>query len=154
MLGERIAIALLIFALSGCAQEKHPASPSPTRSGETLHEVGSDCSVRFKNSKLCISYAWEKVPTETEEGSFIFKTYRPNLVDQSPVLVALPETPNVVLWMTSMGHGSSPVTVETVDTGTYRANHVFFVMPGNWEIRFQQKAQETVNDEAVASYTY
>jgi hypothetical protein len=58
-------------------------------------------------------------------------------------------SPSVVLWMPSMGHGSSPVTVTRLDIGTYLANEVFFIMPGEWQIKFQLKRADEVIDEAI-----
>lgn len=78
-----------------------------------------------------------------------FKTGRANLVDGS----FLAEDPYlelaVVLWMPSMGHGSSPVTIERLDRGTYRVSEVFFTMAGDWEIRVQLKAGNDVKSEAI-----
>ena len=48
-----------------------------------------------------------------------------------------------------MGHGSSPTHVEKVDLGTYSVNNVFFVMPGEWEIRFQLIGPQQVADEII-----
>jgi hypothetical protein len=89
-----------------------------------------------------VDYFWEQMPTETDFGSFIFKTHRPaGMIDISG--------PTVMLWMPSMGHGSSPVTVERLSTGVYRASRVFFTMKGDWEIHVQSKDGGEVHDEAV-----
>ena len=66
----------------------------------------------------------------------IFKVSRTNIFDGSPVLTDI-AFPTLILWMPSMGHGSSPTRVERLDTGTYRASEVFFVMPGEWELKFE-----------------
>lgn len=52
-----------------------------------------------------------------------------------------------------MGHGSTPTQILKVDTGSYRANNVYFVMPGDWELKFQIKEGSSVLDEAVVSLT-
>jgi len=132
------------IVLFSCAKEKiAPATIEPVAVGtpstqiqQTPTGTSPDCSHPFHHSNL-----------------FIFKVFRPNSYDQSPVLTSLPEIPNVVLWMPAMGHGSSPIEVAQLDTGTYRANHVYFVMPGIWEIHFQVRSQETVKDEAVLAFT-
>jgi hypothetical protein len=80
-------------------------------------------------------------------GSLIFKTYRLNTLDQTPIEVDLKSTPQVVLWMPSMGHGSTPSQTVRVDEGTYRTSNVFFIMPGEWEIRIQLKSGGEVTDE-------
>jgi hypothetical protein len=40
--------------------------------------------------------------------------------------------------------------VDRVDVGTYRASDVFFIMPGEWDLRFQFSEDNQVIDEAVA----
>ncbi|MBS1960365.1 MAG: hypothetical protein JST80_12885 [Bdellovibrionales bacterium] len=143
-------IAALI--LTACAQEKSPP-PAKDLFSPTNGERVTDCSIRFKKSGLCLSWGWESQPTSTAMGSLVFKTYRANLLDQSPVQVDLESTPQVILWMPEMGHGSRPTTVNPIDVGTYRASDVFFVMPGKWEILFQIKSGESVLDEAVVNVT-
>ena len=94
------------------------------------------------------------MPTETAVGSFVFKTFRSNLADGSPVLVDLTRSEvAVALWMPAMGHGSSPVKVVRVDIGTYRASQVFFTMKGEWEIRIQLKERGDVKDQAILPIT-
>jgi hypothetical protein len=101
-----------------------------------------------------VAWFWEKKPTSSVPGTLIFKVYRGNRLDDSPVLVE-PEAGRLVrvglvLWMPSMGHGSSPTRVDRVDVGTYRASDVFFIMPGEWDLRFQFSEDNQVIDEAVA----
>ena len=86
-------------------------------------------------------------------GSLVFRTYRANNYDRSPVMTDPALAPAVVLWMPEMGHGSSPTSISHLDTGTYRASDVFFVMPGHWQIKFQLKNGNTVEDELVVSIT-
>ncbi len=47
------------------------------------------------------------------------------------------ETANmtVLLWMPSMGHGSSPVTVTQFDVNKYNITKAAFVMKGDWLVR-------------------
>jgi hypothetical protein len=135
----------------GCADPTY-LPPSFGGGSNQQQEVGS-CLLQFKNSSICIDWKWEKMPTESEMGTFYFKTYRKNIVDGSAVLVDQSSVPQVVLWMPSMNHGSSPVFTSQEDTGTYRAKNVFFIMPGEWEIKFQIKEGNQVVDEAIATLT-
>ncbi len=48
----------------------------------------------------------------------------------------------VVLWMPSMGHGSAPTKIDPVANdqgqavpGAYLVSRMYFVMPGDWDIR-------------------
>lgn len=143
-----------LFILFGCAQEKKPPTNNSLRSSnDTAREGVADCTNHFNQSGLCLSYSWVKTPTDTDFGSFTFKTYRQNILDQTPILVDQQSSPEVILWMPSMGHGSSPVTVEKIDTGTYRATNVFFIMPGEWQIKWQVKEGSSIQDELVIPIT-
>lgn len=144
--------AFFFLSFTGCAEEKH----APPESEYTLNSSMSssregilDCSLTFSSSHLCLNFKWEKKPTEEATGSFIFKTFLQNKLDQTPVQYDLGGLPQVILWMPAMGHGSSPTTVERIDVGTYRVTGVYFVMPGEWQIRFQVREGEVVRDESV-----
>ncbi|MFI5390865.1 MAG: hypothetical protein ACHQYQ_05830, partial [Bacteriovoracales bacterium] len=75
-----------------------------------------------------MSLDWEVLPTEEGFGQFLIKIWRPNLADETEVLEEIKEDVTLFLWMPSMNHGSSPVTVKKIDVGTYRVNDVFFTM--------------------------
>lgn len=141
--------ALIIFSallLSSCANPKYDDTDS-TKNNQL------SCATKF-SSGHCISYSWEKTPTDSEFGSFLFKTFRTNAADGTSISEDLPGNMAVVLWMPSMGHGSSPVTVEHLGAGSYRATNIFFTMRGNWEIRFQMRNGNNVNDQAILPITY
>ena len=60
------------------------------------------------------------------------------------------------LWMPAMGHGSSPVKVEkakdssgNVIPGIFQGTNVYFITPGDWEVRIQLKQGSTVKEEAI-----
>jgi len=148
MFGRNAFCALVLLGLMGCAEPKYVKGTDATSDGTIAQESKTNCSITFSQSGLCLTWFWEKKPTSTEMGSLVFKTYRLNLVDQTPVEVDLVSNPTVVLWMPSMGHGSTPTLTARVDEGTYRATNVFFIMPGDWEIRFQVKNGTEVIDEA------
>lgn len=139
-----IFMCLTLLLVLGCAEKKY-AQTSGFGGGQ---EKAGTCPASF-SAGLCISMKWERVPTESEFGAFLFQTYRLNPQDNSVSLEDPQDAPAVVLWMPSMGHGSSPVTVERVAAGTYRASQVFFTMRGDWEIRFQLKDKNGVRDQAV-----
>lgn len=141
---------ILIFV--GCAQPKYVnANSSENNTG--VQEAVANCSVQFTQAQICVAWYWEKKPTSSEVGSFIFKTFRLNSFDSTAIEVNPVTVPQVQLWMPSMGHGSTPTQVTQLDTGTYRAENVFFIMPGEWDIRFQIKDGDTVNDEALVHIT-
>ena len=148
---------LITVGLSGCADRKYEVVQNDGSSAHQVTTPGSDddrndiekCTLRFKNSDLCLFWKWESLPTPQNPGVLIFKITRENLLDGTPIPVDISTLPAVVLWMPSMSHGSTPTQVEQVDTGSFRATQVFFIMPGEWDIRFQIKEGVQVQDEAV-----
>ncbi len=157
MFGKKLftfAFMLLALLIQACAQPKYETvvkSPDGESGPDSTQEKASSCSLKLSSSGYCLTWQWETMPTSTALGSIVFKVFRGNLYDDSLVPVDFEIQPVVVLWMPSMGHGSSPTVVHPLDLGTYRASNVFFVMPGDWEIRFQMKEGATVRDEAVVS---
>ena len=66
--------------------------------------------------------------------------------DESVVEVYLPtlEESDLVeakLWMPSMNHGSSPIKVVRLGAQMVRLESVYFIMPGDWELRLVIKNQ-------------
>lgn len=147
-----VFFVLSLIGVVGCAKPTYLAKDG--KGGAAFRDQGVKCDARFEKSSDCITVVWEKAPTETDYGSFIFKTFRPNLADQSPIVEALSGTMAVRLFMPSMGHGSSPITLTQIDTGTFRASGVFFSMHGDWQIIFELKTGSQVNDKAVLPITF
>jgi len=154
MFGKNLFLILTVAFVAGCAEPKYVRDSNTSNDGTNAQESKADCQVSFTNSGLCLTWFWEKKPTSTEMGSLIFKTYRLNSVDQTPIEVDLTSIPQVVLWMPSMVHGSTPTQTARVDEGTYRTTNVFFIMPGDWEIRFQVKNGTEVIDETHISLEF
>lgn len=159
MFGKRcLRLALLSLLFSGaCAQPKYESSGSSNPNGNMAQgsqdQKFSECTLRFSTSKYCLAWKWEEMPTSAKAGTLVFKVYRGNTYDDTPVEMDFGSIPTLVLWMPSMGHGSSPTTVTRLDVGTYRVSNVFFIMPGKWEMRFQIKDGTTIQDEAVVALT-
>jgi len=147
-----IAVVLGAFGTMGClspilthAESKNAAQPATTRDSKSL----ADCDVTFKTQGLCASMDWINYPKEGELGAFKLRFWQagkgnangPYFEPNLPVFVRL--------WMPSMGHGSSPVTLTPaldsnglVMPGVYDVTQVYFVMRGNWEIQIQLKDAE------------
>lgn len=144
-----LTVAFVFFCFS-CAQPKYIEETPENGSNGGMDESSTSCNIQFNISKLCLSWKWEKKPTKDDPGSLIFKTYRLNQYDQSAIMEDLSSAPTVQLWMPDMGHGSLPTTTQRLDLGTYRATNVLFIMPGDWQIKFQTKPDGTaVHDEAI-----
>lgn len=104
------------------------------------------CDIHFKSEDLCMSVSWEKFPKARENGAFVLKFTD---AQDSQRLMDPKTSPHVILWMTSMGHGSKPVTLKREDIGTFRSTDVFFIMGGPWDIKFQLKDGDNVLEERV-----
>jgi hypothetical protein len=154
MLIERLRVFLLCSViLTACARPKYVSVNSNGEKNGPLDTSALECTVQFSQSGNCVAWQWEKVPTSKDFGSFVFKVFRPNAFDGTPLETEI--SPNVVLWMPSMSHTSVPVKITRLDVGTYRAEQIFFVMPGVWEIHFQSLNENGVSsDEAVANYSF
>lgn len=90
---------------------------------------------------LTVDLNFDKAPNDSEENFFTLQFHQAG----SLVPVAVDQTIAVVLWMPSMGHGSSPVKIQKTADGIYLVSKVYFIMPGDWEIRLQIKDKETLN---------
>jgi hypothetical protein len=138
----------LMFA--ACADRRYvQENPPQNASGKSTY----DCELAFAQSGVCVSYKWEKLPSEKDPGQMVFRLFTLDGLDGFPQLYGTDQGIVVEIWMPAMGHGSAPVTVERLKDGTYRATNMYFIMPGEWEIRFQISNGDTVIDEALATYT-
>jgi hypothetical protein len=142
-------ISFVISLFFACAKPNYQ-DPQPQiqsdKPGPQNPQNPETCKLFFTTERICVDLNWEKMPTETDTGSFFLKFY----VQETPTKFIDPRhNPAVVLWMTSMGHGSSPVTVEKISTGEYKATKVFFIMPGEWDIRLQLKDGKDVVDQII-----
>ena len=146
-----ITLVCLFGILTSCAEPKYIEKNNSSNQNVSGQELQADCSLQFQNSKLCFTWKWESEPSATVMGSIILKTYRLNYLDQTAVETDMISIPELVLWMPSMGHGSSPTASERLDMGTYRIKNVFFIMPGDWEFRFQINKDNEKIDEAIIS---
>jgi hypothetical protein len=150
-----LLFVLTLSAVVACAKPIYlsGAGISPDGHVENRGQALGSCQAKFSSGK-CVAFAWETSPSEEGFGSFIFQTFRPNIADGSPIPEDLSLNPRVVLWMPGMGHGSSPVTVERIDIGTFRASKVSLYMHGQWEIRFQLKDGNEIKDHATININF
>lgn len=142
-------IVLYVLIFVGCAQPKYAEESAANTNQIKQDEKKTECSIAFAESKYCLVWYWEALPTAQHAGSLIFKVFRLNVWDQTPIEVDTAQIPEVVLWMPSMGHGSTPTQTQRLDVGTYQTRNVFFIMPGSWEIRFIVKENEKPNSKQM-----
>ncbi|MFZ4713699.1 MAG: hypothetical protein ACOYL6_08310 [Bacteriovoracaceae bacterium] len=142
-----LILIILIPLLFSCAKSNYVSTEDLKRQ---FDEINSDCSLKFQNDELCLSMEWEIFPTEDTFGRFVMKFYK---IDHPEITIEPNNAPNVLLWMPSMGHGSSPVTLTTLSPGTYLVSDVFFNMLGTWDIRFQLKNGNDVIEQQILKIT-
>ena len=91
MFGKAIVFffALSIVFVAGCAQPKYEKAKEADPNGNMGHgsqeQGASACTLRFRTSGYCVSWKWETLPASSRPGSLVFKVYRGNLYDDSPV---------------------------------------------------------------------
>lgn len=136
-----------VLSLTACASPNYVEN---TGVGVAEGAPSAACALKFSSQSLCVSYDWEVSPTESETGTFVARFT--NSTSGALLDPALPL--KVILWMPSMGHGSSPVEVTRLSQGLYRVSRVFFSMPGTWQIRFQLMQGSTMVEEQIATLQF
>ena len=139
-----------LLLLSACAR---PDYLNPSEINGAQNSVHQSCTLNLAQSGLCASLTWTQGPVSPTESEFILKFWNATGSSENGPYVDPTNTLAVVLWMPSMGHGSSPVTIERLEPGVYRVRRVYFIMPGEWEIRTFLKNGATVIDQATVTLT-
>lgn len=141
----KICFLFICFIFVSCSKPHYIG-----HSESKIENVSTRCGIIFKGEQLCLETKWEHYPSESDFGSMLLTFTEENDPNRtiSPV-----HDPHILLWMPSMGHGSSPVTMTLVEDGIYRASEIFFIMPGPWEIRYQLKDGSRVVEEVIQKIT-
>ena len=139
-----------LLLLSACAR---PDYINPSEINGAQNNAHQSCTLNLTQSGLCASLTWTQGPVSPAESEFILKFWNATGSSENGPYVDPTNTLAVVLWMPSMGHGSSPVTIEKLEPGVYRVRRVYFIMPGEWEIRTFLKNGATVIDQATVTLT-
>lgn len=138
-------LVLFFLLLASCAKPRYVDGLEAKTDG-----IRSECGFHFSSENICLKTTWIQKPTESTYGemtlSFVDYNDPSRFVD--PVTL-----PFILLWMPSMGHGSSPVKIIRLDIGIYRASEIFFIMPGPWDIRYQLKNGSHVIEEKIQKVT-
>ncbi len=133
-------LLLMMFLDLSCAKPRYVSQI--TRS---IMNIQSGCELFLQTENVCLRTRWVIAPTEDQEGEMIVEIV--DFQDDERKIDPI-QTFFVKLWMPSMSHGSSPVKLTRLDVGVYRASEIFFIMGGEWEIRFQLRNGKQVLDEA------
>lgn len=139
---KQILLLTFIFVLTACGKspllmqkETSVSGSSGISSAKTLSKLG-----------LALSVQWLSPLSSEQEAHALV------IVKKADVVADLPENFSIFLWMPSMGHGSSPITVKKLATGLYELTNVYFIMDGAWELKVQIKNADTISDETTFEY--
>lgn len=164
---------LMSLLIANCARPKYknsiesnpptalgevPSTPENSISNDTdLTTPGNPqatCELKFPISELCIEWSWTQKPSSNDEyGTIQLRTF--NLSNNGDrVYTDSQSAPKFILWMPSMGHGSSPTVVTRQDIGKYLIEKVLFIMDGAWEFRIRVKLDDGQIDEVKVPYNF
>lgn len=132
-------LVVVFLLMAGCARPVLEDSSGK----DDVKDFSSETSctvVDVVSAKLvCVRLIMEDRLIEKKFSSFRF------YFTDSEGFVLLSTIPNIQieLWMPSMGHGSVPTKVQYLDGGIYLASNVYFIMKGEWEMRFKWPSEVT-----------
>jgi len=137
---------IFFLALTACARPDY-LSVDPRQQNHTQDQ----CALIFSKNSLCANVHWSQGPQTPAESEFILKFWNSKNATENGPYNDPAQNPSVVLWMPSMGHGSSPVKVEKLETGVYRIKRVYFIMSGEWEVRISLKNADGSSEQQTLS---
>lgn len=151
-----MVILFSFFLTLSCAKPNYQDSinsdlqtPTSENKPQDPHSLQPTCELVLKSVGTCLYFQWIKKPSSTEYGHFqlILKKIntKEDLTPEEWELI-FPQLA-VILWMPSMGHGSIPVKLSKKSDGIIDVENVFFIMPGDWEIRIQLKNKMEIYDQ-------
>ncbi|QDK45858.1 serine protease spb1 [Bdellovibrio sp. ZAP7] len=143
---KKLLLGLLF--LTACAR---PDYINPAAKNNAQSPPAAECTLKLAQSQLCASIQWVSGPQSPDESEFILKFWNESTATINGPYTDPTTALSVILWMPSMGHGSSPVKIDKIETGVYRVHRVFFIMPGDWEVRIFLKDGATTVDHVIES---
>lgn len=160
MMIKKLAIATLLtlsFSALACGNSPllhHETATPPSAAAPERNAVqpsAGECPLEFPKSGLCASVTWGNTLSSDEENTATLRFWdKATGTAAGPYRDAGGEVA-MFLWMPAMGHGSSPVLVTPQGGGVYSATRVYFIMPGDWDVRVQIKKNHQLFEQAVFS---
>jgi hypothetical protein len=138
----KILFFLTLFLSVSCLAKREYETPSSPPLFSTPGIEAAPCQHSFKDLNLCYDLRWEKLPTEDEAGAFKLHFY--SALEKEAAFFPEDMELEVVLWMPSMGHGSTPVEISREHLGVFVVQDVYFIMPGEWDIEIHLKKGSTL----------
>jgi hypothetical protein len=106
--------------------------------------VATDTILSFEQGALQARAHWQQGPSDDDSEGILLLQFMDTATQQPVALAAT--TIKVDLFMSMMGHGSSPTVVTPVVdnsgkpvTGAYRVSKIYFTMDGEWQVRVTLK---------------
>lgn len=91
----------------------------------TLSTAQAACELSFPQTNLCADVNWSQGPVVNQASALQLKFDR----------AFAPYKFKIDVWMPSMGHGSRPVVMRSVDDVTLDVTQIWFTMRGHWLVR-------------------
>jgi len=136
---KNFMIFLSFLFICSCGKSPLQMQKSNAVTGTT----GLEAAKILKTSQHSLSLNWLSRVNSTEEAHALL------IVKKNGVASDLPDQIKVFLWMPTMGHGSSPITIKKIATGLYDLSQVYFIMDGFWQLRIQVKNGIDIIDEEI-----
>jgi len=134
---------LIVSSVVSCGDSPFLSDEKPSG------EVGGISGVSVSDSKLLLGglefiprYAARVKLYENNELNLIFMNEFGELKDPGNTLF-------LKLWMPDHGHGSFPIELTRVQEGVYKAEKLFFTMPGYWDLHIQLKDGDSIVEEVL-----
>lgn len=143
MIFKQIGFLILLLSFYSCG--KSPLLMKKANE-ETQGQTNLESTKKFTTTGHSLELVWLSPINSTEAGHFLLIT------KINAKASDLPANFSLFLWMPSMGHGSSPVTIKKMATGVYDVTDVYFIMDGDWQMRIQLKNDSSVLEEIHFSY--
>ncbi len=91
----------------------------------TISTAHATCELSFPQANLCADLIWTQGPVVNQASALQLKFDR----------AFAPYKFKIDVWMTSMGHGSRPVVMRSVNDVTLDVSQIWFTMRGPWLVR-------------------
>ncbi|RPJ66214.1 MAG: hypothetical protein EHM20_17555 [Alphaproteobacteria bacterium] len=108
-------------------------------SGLEVHKI-------FKTTNQSLTLNWLSPVNSIDEGHALL------IVKQQNIATDFTKDFSVILWMPTMGHGSSPIQIKKLGTGIYDLSQIYFIMDGLWHLRIQLKDGSNIIEEQIFEY--
>jgi hypothetical protein len=126
----------LVLLLLSCGK-----SPLLNQKGNNVSgSFGIEAQKVFRSSGIKLNITWLTNINSSEQAEAVLITTK------NGVLTDLPAPYSIYLWMPSMNHGSSPITITRLSPGVYKLTDIYFIMDGLWQLRIQLKSTTPIEE--------